>query len=318
MRIAAVCDTDKEVAKRASERWRIERCYSNFSEMLSDEQLSMVSILTPPASHASLAVEAITRGVNVMVEKPLTSSTDEAYSIMSSLKVCPVKLGVVYHYLGTNVMKNAITLMRRGELGKLLGVNAVFLQTAHDPMASNMDHWSHRMTGGRFGEMLPHPVYILQSVIADELKVEEVVAEKRGALPWMKYDELHISLRGGESRGYIYCSFNAPRDIHYVEIFGTRKILRIDLLDHTIIQWNPGNMSSFNSGLNSLGIANSLYAATAMNAIHYMRRGKGKFHALHNIYSSFLESIETNAPPLVTSEMAYNTVKIVKEICNTI
>lgn len=59
LRVVAVCDTDEEKAIKASTKFNIHPHYTDFSEMLDKEDISIVSILTPPASHAVLAIEAI-------------------------------------------------------------------------------------------------------------------------------------------------------------------------------------------------------------------------------------------------------------------
>lgn len=316
--VGAVCDVNKEAAARTCKIWKIDHAYSDFSQMLNDQSLFMVSILTPPTSHAALAIEAIRRDVNVMVEKPLTTTMEEAKLILDSLKASAAKLGVVYHYLGTNVMKKALGLVRNGLVGEIVSVAAMFLQTSQDPMASNERHWSHQLPGGRFGEMLPHPVYIIQSLIGNELGIQTVLAARQGQLAWVKSDELHVLLRGDKSFAHIYSSFNAPRDMHCVDIFGSRKILRVDLLNHTIVQLDPMKITKTNSAISNVGVATQLYASTAADVAQFFSRNIGEPQALYYIYSAFLNSIEKRTEPLVTEEMAYNTVKTVQDICKCI
>ena len=86
LQLVALCDKNEKVVARMPSEWNINRYYTNFSEMLDNENISILSILTPPQSHAPLTIEAIRHGVNVLVEKPLTIRVSEADLILNSLK----------------------------------------------------------------------------------------------------------------------------------------------------------------------------------------------------------------------------------------
>ena len=75
VKVVAVCDTDKKKAITTAKKWKVDRHYTDFNKMLSNENISILSILTPPPSHAFLAVEAIKHGINLVIEKPLTMTT---------------------------------------------------------------------------------------------------------------------------------------------------------------------------------------------------------------------------------------------------
>jgi len=78
LNLVALCDIDEQSVRRMSRECNVSQCYTDFSEMLKKEHLSIVSILTPPQTHASMAIEAISHGINVLLEKPLTMTTSEA------------------------------------------------------------------------------------------------------------------------------------------------------------------------------------------------------------------------------------------------
>ena len=74
--------------------------FGSLTELLSSERIDVAHICTPPASHGSLAVEALKAGCNVYVEKPFAQSTAEAEQIMSvagtrGVSVPPLTNGLV-------------------------------------------------------------------------------------------------------------------------------------------------------------------------------------------------------------------------------
>ena len=62
------------------------RCYPSHKEMLDAEQLDAVSICTYNVTHAPCAIYALEKGVNVLLEKPMSVTTEEAVDIMRAEK----------------------------------------------------------------------------------------------------------------------------------------------------------------------------------------------------------------------------------------
>lgn len=314
--VVAVCDIDESKSVSASKKWKIDHHYIDFSRMLRKEDISIVSILTPPSSHAVLAIEAIEHGVNVLIEKPLTMTTKEAESIIKALRRSSAKMTVVYHWLFSQAMLNSLSLIRKHGIGEVLFADMKVAHNAKDdPMASDPNHWSQRLLGGRYGEMLSHPIYVLQSILGDDLRMRKTLVLKRGSFPWMANDELHAIFQSENRVGSLYVSFNAPRAIINVDIYGTKKILKIDLVRQMMRQLEPTTLSRLSIGRDSLSEASSLLWLTLKNALSYSFR---KSDYISSVYTTFIESISGGMKPLVTPEMAYNTVRIVEEICKEI
>ena len=315
--VVAVCDTDQNKAIETSKQWNINHYYTDFFKMLKEENISIISILTPPSSHAFLAIEAIKHGVNVVVEKPFTMATKEAESVINALKGSTVKLAVVYHFLFSRAMLEALSLIKNQQVGEVLSVEMKMVHPSKlDPMASDPNHWSHKILGGRFGEMLPHPVYTVQAFLGDTLSTKDVFVSKRGGISWMPIDELNAIVENSKGIGSIHVSINSPRTSYTCDVYGTKKILRIDLTRQMVIQQGPLGTGNSSIAMDCFSEARELSVKTMKNALYYSRRKPGD-HVLH-FYSMFIDSISGKSKPLVTPEMALNTVKIVEEMCGFI
>jgi predicted dehydrogenase len=316
-RVVALCDADQKRVTEAAREWKVDHYYTQFSDMLEKENLSIATIITPPQSHASLIIQAIQRGVNLLVEKPLTTSTSEAESILKNLGGSQVKLTLNYNALFSRVMLRALALVKEGDIGEVLGMEVKMLDPQDDPMTADPNHWAHKLPGGRFGEMLSHPIYLVQSVLGNNLIVENVTPNKRGNFSWMKYDELHIILKSSIGIAHVYCSFNSPRQEMQIEIFGSKKILRIDLENQTLIAVAHRTLSKTGSAKDSLGVSGALIFQTARNSLNYLFVKRGQ-RAIQMAYATLVESISKHRDLIVTPEMANNTVKISETICNRI
>jgi predicted dehydrogenase len=316
--VSAMCDRDTETVSRMSQKWNVRPTYTDYSKMLDEQDLSIVSILTPPASHVPLAIEAVERGVNVLIEKPLAMTAAEIQPLIEKLRGSPVKVTVDHLMLFSRVVGKALQLAKNGAIGDVLGAKIEFLGTQKDSMTATESHWSHKLPGGRLGEMLPHPVYMLQSFVGNQMTVDSVVAEKRGEHSWMPYDELKVFLRGqNKIWGEIYVSFNAPRNVITADVYGTQRILTVDMINQSLIQLGERSLSKTDSARDLLDQSCNLFLTTMMNTVRYLTT-KPMGYPLRNLYTSFVDNVISGTDPIVTPYMALATVKTTEEICKRI
>lgn len=80
--ITACCDLDQSKATAAAEQYGLPHVYSDFNQMLDEQQLDFVDIITRPDTHAELCRSAADRGVTIICQKPLAPTVDEARSIV--------------------------------------------------------------------------------------------------------------------------------------------------------------------------------------------------------------------------------------------
>src|SRR5262245_19183107 len=75
--LVAAVDINEVRVKAICAEHHIPRAYTDAAEMLAAEQPDLVHIVTPPASHKTLAVECLEAGAWVYCEKPLCASLAE-------------------------------------------------------------------------------------------------------------------------------------------------------------------------------------------------------------------------------------------------
>ncbi len=69
IRVVGVCDADRSRALALAPATA--QVYEEFADLLSDEEVKVVVISTPPFLHGSMAIQAVRAGKHVLVEKPL-------------------------------------------------------------------------------------------------------------------------------------------------------------------------------------------------------------------------------------------------------
>jgi len=81
--MTAVCDTDPERKKQAAERFGC-TIYDDYREMLENETLDLVSIVTRTHQHCQMASDCLDAGVNVLVTKPWAADAAEAQHMIGA------------------------------------------------------------------------------------------------------------------------------------------------------------------------------------------------------------------------------------------
>jgi len=117
-KLAAVCDYDIDVAKKVGEVEGVP-AYQNPKEMISRENLDVISILTPSGLHGKNVIELIDQNVHFVVEKPLALRLDEADDVIRGCAEKGVKLFVVQQNRlnpPIQALKSALDRQRFGRL----------------------------------------------------------------------------------------------------------------------------------------------------------------------------------------------------------
>jgi len=317
--VAAACDLNEKAAMKFSKEWRIPSHYTNFSEMLEKEDLFAISVCVPPKFHTDIAVEALKSGCNVVVEKPFTVNTDEAERLLGAIKKSSGKLTIIHSQLYEYSIFNAMKQVKAGDIGQVIGMDVGVLHSPDEIMAADKNHWCHKLPGGRFGENLPHPIYLLQAFLG-ELEIKSVLTDKLGPHPWMVFDELRVILEAEKNKfGTIHISFNAPghdrTDVH-ANIYGTGGTIHAGIYPvSSLLVSKPGRgIMHFDNMIHQVKI----WGAYVRNIV---TKGKGpRYYSVSHarIIKSFVESLNGNGKPLVTPEMGYENVQVVEQICKLI
>ena len=93
--LIAVCDLNEKTANEAKEKFGAKRAYTDYKKMYEDsDDIDAVIIATPNNVHRNQACLAARAGLNVIVEKPLTVTADEAWDIVNECREHGVKLMV--------------------------------------------------------------------------------------------------------------------------------------------------------------------------------------------------------------------------------
>jgi predicted dehydrogenase len=119
--LVAFCDIVEERAVEAAKKYGTEdaKVYTDYKELLKDESIEVVHVLTPNREHSFITVDALEAGKHVMCEKPMAKTTKEAREMLEAAKRTGKKLTIGYQnrYREDSQYLNAVC--RDGELGNI-------------------------------------------------------------------------------------------------------------------------------------------------------------------------------------------------------
>jgi predicted dehydrogenase len=112
-----------------------DRTYLTYDEMITaesklpaDKRMDFVTIVTPNFAHFAPAMMALDNGFNVVIEKPITFTLDEAKQLKKKLGETGLMLLLTHTYSGYPMVKEAKQLVKSGALGKVRKIYVEYIQ----------------------------------------------------------------------------------------------------------------------------------------------------------------------------------------------
>ena len=124
--IVAFCDVIEEKASMLAKKFGTAdaKVYTDYKELLKDNTIDVVHVLTPNKSHSFISVAALEAGKHVMCEKPMAKTYAEAQKMLEAAKRTGKKLTIGYQnrqYPDNLYLKE---VCEQGELGEIYYANA--------------------------------------------------------------------------------------------------------------------------------------------------------------------------------------------------
>ena len=99
-----------------------------------EERIEVVSVLTPNFLHFPMAKKLLENGFNVICEKPMTTTYEEAKILHETLKLANTVFAVTYTYTGYPMVRQMRHLIANGDIGKIQKIDAQYYQGWINPI----------------------------------------------------------------------------------------------------------------------------------------------------------------------------------------
>jgi predicted dehydrogenase len=120
-----ICDLDEARLAAMGRRYPMAQTANNYRNLLDDDGLDAVAVVTPVATHYQIAKEFLRAGKHVLLEKPLTSTVGEAEELIELAEQNRLTLMVDHTFVYTGAVRKMKEIVSGGELGDLLYFDSV-------------------------------------------------------------------------------------------------------------------------------------------------------------------------------------------------
>jgi predicted dehydrogenase len=243
-RLIGICGrTEKDVAE-AAKRFGYETYFTDWRSLIKDERIELVDNCLPNNLHFEPTLEAIEAGKDVLCEKPLAMTVDEAEKMYKKAEKAGIKNMTGFNYRFVPAIQLAKNLIDEGYIGKILQYRAVYLQEwIMDPDFPLVWRLQKRFCGsGALGDLGAHIIDLGRFLVGEFSSVNAMMNTfiKERSLPKkpsekgkVDVDDVFISLvrfKNGAIGSIEASRFCAGRKNHQrIEIHGTEGTIVFNL-----------------------------------------------------------------------------------------
>lgn len=192
--VTGILTSDPERSKEAGKElgFASDRLYSNVTEMLDAEiarndGIDAVAIMTPNDSHYDYSTAALERGFDVICDKPMTNTLEEAESLHKKVQETGLVFCLTHNYTGYPMVRQAKAMVMDGQLGTLRLIQVEYVQggKADETKTFSEENWKFDPVRGGpsrvMGDIGTHAHNLTRFITG--LEVDEVAAEIGAIVP---------------------------------------------------------------------------------------------------------------------------------------
>jgi predicted dehydrogenase len=321
--VAGALSENPETARQSGKDWLLppDRVYVDYVDMAEREAartdgIDAIAITTPNNTHHSIAAAFMDRGIDVICDKPLATTVEDALDLVTRQRSSGLIFAVTYSFAAHAMVRQAREMVRDGAVGQIRQIHVEYFQDwAINPPPASAKGAQWRVDSSRVGpafttsDIGTHAHHLASFVTG--LPVERVRAEFHvSGYPKSLEDTAFMHLRfAGDVPGTLMVSQAAA---------GTQCGLRLRVFgDQAGLEWDQENPEylRFNCvGGASQTISRGLGAGMGVAASRFVRMPRGHPEALTdawaNLYTEFAIAVEARRAGETVPEglLAYPTV----------
>ena len=219
--LAAVCDTDPAALQRVVGKHPGVAQFRSLDEVLAQPSIEAVVIATPSGLHFEHALAALRAGKHVFVEKPMTSSVEQAVKLVKVAEDAGRVLMVGHTFLYNNIVREVKKRIDAGELGQI-----------HYAYSQRLNLGQFRHDSDVLWTLAPHDVSILNYWF--KARPHQVSAHGRSHV-WVEEgiaDVCFCLLEYPDGRSaHLHLSWMDPQKVRQMIVVGDKKMLVYDDMD---------------------------------------------------------------------------------------
>ncbi|MET3925751.1 Gfo/Idh/MocA family oxidoreductase [Devosia sp. 2618] len=171
-RLVHLAEVNAEIAAKKAEEFGFDKATGDWRELIVDPEVDVVSVTTPNAFHAEMAIAALEAGKHVWCEKPMAVAFADAERMAAAAKTSGKVAVLGYNYIQNPLIRQIGAILADGTIGT---VNHVRLEMDEDFMADPeaLFYWKSEASSGygALDDFGVHPLSLLQVLFCPVTKV---------------------------------------------------------------------------------------------------------------------------------------------------
>lgn len=283
--------------------------YATPQELFADTSLDLVIITTPSPTHASLAMEALKAGHNVVVDKPFAGSVEEANQIISTAKEVGKMVSCFQNRRWDSDFLTLKDLMARDVLGEVHHVHSSFSFFKPDAPES----W-HNQALPAVGIHFDLGTHLLDQLVQlfgmpDWVEGELITRRASSGVP----DRLHARLGYRDVRAVAEADMFSPEHAPRFVVQGSKAGWRKDHMDGQEEQLKSG-MKAHDAGYGVEATENYGTLTSYPDGVKRVERVPLLNGQHHSFYRLVREAVENGTEPPVTGEQVRDVLRVIKAV----
>ena len=308
LEIVAVCDIIPEHMENLLSKFEIDNSnikrYTDYKEMLKKEQPQLVAIATESGKHAEIAINCLELGANVIIEKPIALSLEDADKIINKAKERNLVVCANHQNRFNKSIQKIRQAVEEGKFGKIM------YGTAHIRWNRGKSYYEQapwrgtwEQDGGALMNQCIHNIDLLRWMLGDE--IEEVCAYTDNLNhPYIQAEDLGLAII--KFKNGVYGMIDATTDIYPSNLEETLYIF--------------GKTGTAKAGGKSVNMLEEWKFENELENEEKIKEENSEvpeniYGFGHNpLYKDVITAIETNRKPLVDGEAGRRALELVLAI----
>lgn len=290
--LVAVSDNNSKNGSAIAQKYNC-RYYQNYSEMLKNEDFEIVTVATPTNTHFRIAYDCIKAGKNVLIEKPICSSTLEAIKLIRLAQKSKVNFSVGHIERFNPAIIKLKKILEKGKLGKIKSI--IFRRIGPPPVQ--------KINTNVILDIGVHDIDLANFLLNESPKKMDIFGGK--VLNSIYEDFADIYFFYSQASVHIQINWLTPIKIRELMINCTKGYAEIDLIKQRLIFYPLDDISD-----------DKILSRTSAGIKE--RISVRKKEPLKEEIKSFVKSVRNRQKPIVTAEQGLNALKIALQLSKII
>jgi predicted dehydrogenase/nucleoside-diphosphate-sugar epimerase len=313
VRIVGLADLSRDRAQALAAQFAIPSVYESLSDMR-EARPDVLHILTPPASHCQLTLEALAMGCHVFVEKPMALTRQECDAMVAEAQRVGRVLSVNHSAKADPIVLDGLARVNRGACGDLLSVD-MYRGSDYPPYAGGPLPAHFRDGGYPFHDIGVHALYLIEAFLG-RIQNVDVRYRSTGKDPHVFFDEWRGTVECRKGVGHFLLSWSARPIRNELFIRGTNGVLHIDCFRQTCTLHRslPGP-KAISANVDALAEAAATLVAVPRNMVRVLTGRLRPSPGIHAGVVQFHEALRRHAEPPVTMDEGRRMVGWLEDVC---